>query len=1387
CKVVQVLRATMAELVIGPLVSMVKEKASSYLLDQYKVMEGMEEQRTTLERKLPAILDIIQDAEEKGAFRPGVRAWLKDLKKVSYQANDVFDEFKYEALRREAEKKGHYSLKTLRRFPARNPIVFRYRMGKKLQKIVQTIEVLVTEMNTFGFRHLQQAPTSKQWRKTDPIMVDSDKDIISRSREEEKKKILKILVDEASSKDLTVFPIVGMGGLGKTTFVQLVYNDPAIEDHFELRRWCCVSDDFDAATIASALRQTNRSDKGREKELQDLQSMISGKKYLIVLDDVWDLDHDNWGKLKTCLKYGDKGSVVLTTTRNAKIAQRMTMGVTEAYNIEELGYQYLKEIVQSRAFRFQRQNNHDVDGIVDKIVDRCAGSPLAAKAFGSMLSAKTNLNDWKDTLAKSTICNERTEIGPILKLSFDDLSPDMKQCFAFCAMFPKDYEIDVELLIQLWMAHDLIPVQEDDHPETKGEEIFKELTWRSFFQEVKQTSHGYHERLQFRKKTTCKIHDLMHDIALSVMGKECVTIVDIPSMKKLLPNPTLHFFSSYKGNLLNDCLKKQGPTVRTLFCEDNAVPYRHISKYASLRAVHLPVWNARQVYLQGQIQHLRYLNLSRNRDLKQLPEEISIMYNLQTLDISHCYKLRQLPKDMKYMASLRHFYTNGCTALTCMPPELGQITSLQTLTYFVVGASSGCSTIRELEKLNLGGELELSCLENATEVHAKGASLENKKKLTHLSLGWNNEGQEEPEQDCHKNVLYALKPNAGLELLRIVGYKGTSLPTWITDLSNLTELHLLGCVQCEEFPPFSHFKALQVLYLKKLDKLLSLCSGAESVTFPALKELRLHDLESLERWVALEEKKELTFPVLEKLDIKNCPKLTSLPEAPNLKDIVVHEDKALLSLAVLKSKHVYSLSKLDLSTGDTEDTPPQIDENHESSVSEIRLSGDFYFFFSSNPAQHTFGAWKWFGKLITLSISYCYALIYWPEDVFQSLVSLRNLRISDCQQLEGRMQVKGGEPIETADQVLPHLSMISIVDCSSLTELFILPPSLRSVYIHECPRLESVWGNQEHPETNTDIQLEYSRDFTSTYDMVEPMQYLYVTVMKARDLPTMDVTGALDPYVEVRLGNFKGVTKHLEKNPNPGWRQTFAFSREHLQSNLLEIVVKDKDDFVGRIAFDTSDIPSRVPPDSPLAPQWYCLAGRGGEKLRHGEIMLAVWFGTPTQHPEQSPSPRNRLPCLEVLDVFDCDNLATLPALPPSLKRLSIDRCGMLCSVSGHLDALESLYIFNCSKLRSLDSLGDLPSLERMNLRSCRCLASLPGVLGSYSALRELTVKYCPAIDLKPLYKRHQQRLDSLAEKDISHAHSCDPSEGPKLRELRSWKYAIPGVQDWTKRHHRMY
>lgn len=138
---------------------------------------------------------------------------------------------------------------------------------------------------------------------------------------------------------------------------------------------------------------------------------------------------------------------------------------------------------------------------------------------------------------------------------------------------------------------------------------------------------------------------------------------------------------------------------------------------------------------------------------------------------------------------------------------------------------------------------------------------------------------------------------------------------------------------------------------------------------------------------------------------------------------------------------------------------------------------------------------------------------------------------------------------------------------------------------------------------------------SSTYDLVEQMNYLYVHVVRAKDLPVNPVTGSCDPYVEVKLGNYKGKTKHFENKLNPEWKQVFAFAKEKIQSTVLEVYVRDRemvgrDDYLGKVVFDLNEIPTRVPPDSPLAPQWYRLEDRRGEVKMRGEVMVAVWIGT---------------------------------------------------------------------------------------------------------------------------------------------------------------------------------
>uniref|UniRef100_A0A0E0M582 Uncharacterized protein n=1 Tax=Oryza punctata TaxID=4537 RepID=A0A0E0M582_ORYPU len=1270
----------MAEYLVGQLLSKVLEKASSFLVDMYKVMDGMEDQRETLERLLPSILNVIQDAEEKKNHRSGlIHAWLKSLKKVSYEAIDVFDEFKYESLRREAKKKGHHNhtmlgMGSVSLFPSRSPIVFRYRMGKKLRKIVEKIKELVSEMNSFGLVHQQETP--KQWRKTDSVMVDSEKDIVIRSRDEEKKKIIRILLDKAYSTDLTVLPIVGMGGLGKTTFAQLIYNDPEIEKHFPLRRWCCVSDVFDVVTIANNICMSRERD--REKALQDLQKEVGGKKYLIVLDDVWEQDSVKWGKLKTCLKKGGMGSAVLTTTRDAEVARIMVTGEVEVHNLENLGEIYTKEIIQRRALTLP--NNDEHFGILCKIVHRCHGSPLGAKAFGSMLSTRTTMQEWNDVLTKSNICNEgEDKIFPILRLSYDDLPSHMKQCFAFCAIFPKDYEIDVETLIQLWLAHDFIPLQEEDHLETVAENIFNELVWRSFFQDVNKISQRGENvyRSQLRDRTTCKIHDLMHDISQSVMGKECLSIIGSSNLKNLMrEHPLYHVLIPYTSIALpDDFMGNEAPALRTLLFREyyGNVSTSHLFKCNSLqlRALELPRMEELPIR-PSHLQHLRYLNLSDNSNIHELPADISTMYNLQTLNLSDCYNLVRLPKDMKYMTSLRHLYTNGCSKLKCMPPDLGHLTSLQTLTYFIVGASASCSTLREVHSLNLSCELELRGLENVSQEQAKAANLGGKEKLTHLSLEWNGEYHAE-EPDYPEKVLDALKPHHGLQMLKVVSYKSTHFPTWMTDLSvleNLTELHLEGCTMCEQFPQFIHFKSLQVLYLIKLGKLQSLCceearDGKEQ-TFPALKEIKLIDLESFERWVATEGRYENkpTFPLLEVVEIGNCPKLTSLPEATKLKVLKLNENKAELSLPLLKSRYMSQLSKLKLDVLDKE-AAMQLDQIHQSSLSKMELR-HCNFFFPTSPSQPIIGIWKWFRQLVYLEINSSDVLIYWPEEEFVCLVSLKMLTIFGCDNLIGRPTLVKGEPTCCAtDQFLPCLTLLSICCCDNLRELFVLPPSVTHIHVSGCRNFEFIW----------------------------------------------------------RKGDIESKGVHVEHH------DTFT-SSEHCNDLECRSV------------------------------------------------------------PEQSPSAVNHsLPCLESIHVSLSDKMVELQNLPPSLTSLEFDSCPKLQSVSGQLHALKFLDVRRCNKLESLNCLGDLPSLERLCLVSCKRLASLPCGPESYSSLSTIAIRYCPVMNMKPLYERLRPRLDILKERDLSYAHAKCPYGGvihfslgtehkrPTLRDPKSWKYAIPGCR----------
>ncbi|WVZ48838.1 LOW QUALITY PROTEIN: hypothetical protein U9M48_000240 [Paspalum notatum var. saurae] len=550
----------MAELatsmVVVPLLSLVKDKVGNYLLEQYKVMEGMEKHHKILKRKLPAIHDIMADVEKQASHRQGVKAWLEELKTVAYEANDVFDEFQYEALRRKAKEEGHIAklgiVAGIKLLPTHNRLAFRNRMGNKLSTIVEAIEVLVAEMNAFGFKHQLEAPPAwKEWRETDHNI--NDLEDIGAGEE----KIIKILVNgqACSDGDLMVLPIVGMGGLGKTTLAQLIYNDPQVKEHFHLLKWVCVSDDFNVRDLANKI--CNASEKSLEEAFKKLQDELKGKRMfvpILVLDDVWNKDDNKWEKLKACLKHGGVGSAILTTTRDKEVAQFMGTITNKYHYVSILGEEFIKEIIETRAFILQgskRDELRDVLGLhwQPKHWDRCCVTrPLRKNGR---------------PLQRSSICSDETGILPVLKLSYDDLPSDMRQCFAFCAMYPKDYEIDVENLIQLWMANGFISNKKNVPAETVGQQIIKEMVSRSFFQYVDQDP----TKFDYSSARLLKIHDHMRDVAVSASEKECVYLSEeMMQSNESLPSSVrhIHDLSWQELDILFDPLRRMSTPIQTL-------------------------------------------------------------------------------------------------------------------------------------------------------------------------------------------------------------------------------------------------------------------------------------------------------------------------------------------------------------------------------------------------------------------------------------------------------------------------------------------------------------------------------------------------------------------------------------------------------------------------------------------------------------------------------------------------------------------------------------------------------------------------------------------------------------------------------------------------------
>jgi hypothetical protein len=290
-------------------------------------------------------------------------------------------------------------------------------------------------------------------------------------RDADRDRIIEILLNEESS-DLRVLPIVGIGGIGKTTLTRFIYSDRRIIDHFDLRIWICVSTYFNEVDITREILEHIFEDKQDKQEFKDVSNFnvlqeillknIRDKRFLLVLDDMWkEKDMSGWDKLLAPLKHSQvTGCMVLATTRKNSVAEMI--GTVNAFQISGLDEKEFWQFFKACAFGKENyEGDPSLQSIGRQIAKALKGCPLAARSVGALLNRNVSYEHWRTIRDKwKSLQIKDDDFIPILKLSYDYLPSHLQRCFSYCSLFPEDHPFSAATLVQVWISQNFVQCED---------------------------------------------------------------------------------------------------------------------------------------------------------------------------------------------------------------------------------------------------------------------------------------------------------------------------------------------------------------------------------------------------------------------------------------------------------------------------------------------------------------------------------------------------------------------------------------------------------------------------------------------------------------------------------------------------------------------------------------------------------------------------------------------------------------------------------------------------------------------------------------------------------------------------------------------------------------
>ncbi|XP_062114737.1 putative disease resistance protein At3g14460 [Humulus lupulus] len=1049
-----------AELVIGSLLSssfdFLLEKIASPYVEEFFFKGNkscVSERLFKLKSTFNCLAAVRFEVENKKIKNPAVEEWLDDLLDAVDDAEDFFGDVEYDALKpkkaAESRKARRKASKLLSRFFSKPSNSIDRKRNTDMEEILLRLELLANQIGILNLENnvVEVKPSEMLFVKTS---LPDEPEVYG--RENDKDALMKLLMSDdvcGDQKICDVIPIVGMGGIGKTTLAQTLFNDEEVTKMFELKVWVYVSDKFDAMAVTKTiLQQVAPDDDVRNgMDLNSLQvnlaKKLMGKKFLIVLDDAWADDYVQWKEVMKPFKDGAKGSKIVVTTRKKTVAD--SIGTVDPHYLKELSQDECWELFAKHASRGNLEmfiENPRLESIGREVVKKCNGLPLAAKVLGGLLRSTLDATRWEQ-IAKSNIwelTDKRSKILPAaLEVSYHYLPAHLKKCFAYCSIFPKGYLFERQELVLIWMAENLVKhSKENRRMEEVGDEYFDELISMSFFQ----------PRTDYFNKPCFVMHDLIVDLARVVSGKYCCLLEhneDIDKFEKKTRYlgcatevlcygdkiSTYDFKATRLRTLLSIRSSLGGSLVPKEVVHD-LLPKLKCLKVLSFRGI---TDLADSI---SDLKYLRYLDLS-GTDIVMLPESVTLLYNLQTLKLENCHRLESLPKDMHHLINLRHLIIrqeevlNEIGSLKEMPSQISKLMNLQMLTTFIVGKNSGAK-IEELAKLSsLRGELSIKKLENVANITKASDQVNvlDKKQLEKLSLVWTAYVVVDPKHG--EVVLEMLSPNTTLKQIKILDYPGTKFPNWVGDdsFSNIVEVRLDKCRRCSYLPPLGQLPSLKILHISSFDSVTTVGaefygnSSAKKKPFSSLETLRFSFMSSWEQWHSMQTEDAATYGKLKTLCISDCPKLIGdLPRfLPSLTKIEIDAHKqCALNIPRLPCVREMEITYL---------------ENIESLYEAIK---------AMNPSSSTGSLLTTLTPLQSLTLSKCGSSFRsFHMDLFPTL---RTLEISYCDYFES---------LSMSDGQCQELTSLSISCCDSFVSFpngELIAPKLREFQIFLCPKLK---------------------------------------------------------------------------------------------------------------------------------------------------------------------------------------------------------------------------------------------------------------------------------------------------------------------------------------------